>query len=89
MRKEEEFLNFIPDSFQISLLFSFLFFFFSFSSFFLSISPSLLKCKAGKKQLGFLNTFIYQNAAAFTDVTAGSDKIGRGGGDLPYGFDCT
>lgn len=43
---------------------------------------------AGKKPMGFLNQFIYQNQDAFTDVTEGSDKIGRGGPTLPYGFEC-
>jgi tripeptidyl-peptidase-1 len=36
----------------------------------------------GGKPLGFLNLFIYQNAAAFQDVTAGDNKQ-RG----KYGFD--
>jgi tripeptidyl-peptidase-1 len=44
---------------------------------------------AGKKQLGFLNPFLYQNEDAFTDVTLGSNKIGRGGETLPYGFNCS
>jgi hypothetical protein len=44
---------------------------------------------AGKKQLGFLNPFIYGNPQAFTDVTIGSNKIGRGGAPLPYGWNCT
>jgi len=43
---------------------------------------------AGKKQLGFLNQWLYQNADAFYDVTVGSDKIGRGGGILTEGFNC-
>jgi hypothetical protein len=29
----------------------------------------------------------YKNNAAFTDVTKGTNKIGRGGQKLPYGFD--
>jgi tripeptidyl-peptidase-1 len=33
----------------------------------------------GGKPMGFLNPFIYKNAQAFTDVTIGSNKIGRGG----------
>jgi tripeptidyl-peptidase-1 len=32
---------------------------------------------AGKKQLGFLNPFLYANADAFTDITKGSDKVGQ------------
>jgi len=44
---------------------------------------------AGKKQMGFLNPFVYQNEDAFFDVTAGSNKIGRGGQPLPYGFNCS
>ena len=31
----------------------------------------------GGKPLGFLNPFLYQNAAAFTDVTEGTNAIGR------------
>jgi subtilase family serine protease len=42
----------------------------------------------GKKPLGFLNPFLYQNPTAFTDVTIGSNKVGRGGAPLPYGWDC-
>ena len=38
--------------------------------------------KAGKPQMGFLNPFLYANADAFTDVTKGSNKIGRGGNVL-------
>jgi subtilase family serine protease len=30
----------------------------------------------GMKRLGFLNPFLYQNAAAFTDVTVGTNAIG-------------
>jgi tripeptidyl-peptidase-1 len=44
---------------------------------------------AGKKQLGFLNPFLYTNEAAFTDVTLGSNKVGRGGQHLPYGYNCS
>ena len=44
---------------------------------------------AGKPALGFLNPFLYQNEDAFTDVTQGSNKIGRGGNTLPYGFNCS
>lgn len=44
---------------------------------------------AGKKPMGFLNQFIYQNTAAFTDVTVGSNKVGRGGTPLAAGFNCS
>merc|ERR1712046_542852 len=35
---------------------------------------------AGKSPLGFLNPFIYQNAAAFNDVTSGTNNAGFGAG---------
>ena len=41
------------------------------------------------KPLGFLNPFLYQNADAFTDVTLGTNAIGRGTGPVAYGFNCT
>ena len=44
---------------------------------------------AGKKQMGFLNPFIYANEEAFTDITQGSNKISRQGGALPFGFNCS
>ncbi len=47
------------------------------------------RIQAGKKQLGFLNPFIYQNAEAFKDVTKGTNAIGRGTGPIAYGFNCT
>lgn len=43
---------------------------------------------AGKPAMGFLNPFLYANPDAFTDITKGSNKIGRGGSPLRYGFDC-
>jgi hypothetical protein len=43
----------------------------------------------GKKQMGLLNHFIYANANAFTDITAGSDRVGRQGQQLAHGFNCT
>jgi tripeptidyl-peptidase-1 len=43
---------------------------------------------AGKAPMGFLNTWLYANADAFTDVTVGNDKVGRGGETLPFGYDC-
>ncbi len=47
------------------------------------------RIQAGKKSLGFLNPFLYQNADAFTDVTKGTNAIGRGTGPIKYGFNCT
>lgn len=47
------------------------------------------RIKAGDKPLGFLNPFIYKNAAVWKDVTIGSDKVGRGGFPLQAGFNCT
>jgi subtilase family serine protease len=44
---------------------------------------------AGKPVMGFLNPFLYKNADAFTDVVLGSNKVGRGGEKLPYGWNCT
>lgn len=44
--------------------------------------------QAGKKPLGLLNQFIYQNAEAFTDITMGSDRVSRSGLPVKYGFDC-
>lgn len=46
------------------------------------------RTKAGKPAMGYLNPFLYQNAAAFRDVTVGTNAIGRGTGTLPYGFPC-
>jgi len=43
---------------------------------------------AGKKQMGYLNPFLYQNSHAFTDVTVGTNAIGRGTGPVKYGFKC-
>jgi len=39
--------------------------------------------------MGFLNPWIYSNQEAFTDVTKGSNMIGRGEFSLPYGYNCT
>ena len=46
------------------------------------------RLNAGRPPMGFLNPFLYKNAAAFTDVTKGSNNIGRSGEKLPYGDDC-
>jgi len=45
------------------------------------------RLKASKSPLGFLNPFLYQNSAAFTDVTEGSNRISRGGTPLVDGWD--
>jgi tripeptidyl-peptidase I len=47
------------------------------------------RLRSGKAAMGFLNPFLYKNADAFTDVTKGSNKIGRGGQPLPYGWNCS
>jgi subtilase family serine protease len=47
------------------------------------------RSQAGKPAMGFLNPFIYQNEAAFYDVTVGSNKIGRGGAPLLAGSNCS
>jgi tripeptidyl-peptidase-1 len=39
-----------------------------------------VRLNAGKAPLGFLNPFIYQNAAAFNDVTSGKNNAGLGEG---------
>jgi tripeptidyl-peptidase-1 len=43
---------------------------------------------AGKPSLGYLNPWIYQNSALFTDITVGNDRISRSGTSVPDGFDC-
>eukprot|EP00940_MAST-03C_sp_MAST-3C-sp2_P003326 g3326.t1 len=43
----------------------------------------------GQNAMGFLNPFLYQNEDAFTDVTKGTNAIGRGTGPIAYGFNCT
>jgi len=47
------------------------------------------RLQAGKKPLGFLNPFLYQNSDAFTDIIQGTNAIGRGTGPIKYGFNCT
>jgi len=44
---------------------------------------------AGKPAMGFLNPFLYKHADDFFDVVKGSNKVGRGGQALPYGWNCT
>jgi len=46
------------------------------------------RIKAGKPAMGYLNPFLYQNADAFTDVTVGTNAIGRMGGKYKYGYKC-
>lgn len=47
------------------------------------------RLQKGGKAMGFLNPFLYQNAESFTDVTVGTNAIGRGTGPIKYGFNCT
>jgi tripeptidyl-peptidase-1 len=47
------------------------------------------RLKAGKKPMGFLNPWIYQNTDCFTDVTKGTNRFGRGPFKIPYGFNAT
>ena len=42
--------------------------------------------RAGKKQMGFLNPFLYQHPEAFFDVVKGTNAIGNGGGFEEFGF---
>jgi len=46
------------------------------------------RVNAGKQPMGFLNPFLYKNADAFNDVTVGSNRIGRSGETLKYGWSC-
>ena len=44
----------------------------------------------GGKPMGFLNPWIYQNAAAFNDVTLGINNAGRGAGfNATVGWDAS
>lgn len=43
---------------------------------------------AGKPAMGHLNPWLYQNPDVFTDVTVGTNAIGRSGEKLKYGFTC-
>lgn len=47
------------------------------------------RLQAGRKQMGYLNPFLYQNADAFMDVTVGTNALGRGNGPTEWGFNCT
>ena len=42
--------------------------------------------RAGKKQMGFLNPFLYQHPEAFFDVVTGTNAIGSGSALLDFGF---
>ena len=46
------------------------------------------RIQKGGKPMGFLNPWIYQHGAAFTDVTMGNNAIGRGV-KTPFGYECT
>eukprot|EP00051_Salpingoeca_urceolata_P026663 m.478114 g.478114 ORF g.478114 m.478114 type:complete len:551 (+) comp21038_c0_seq1:396-2048(+) len=43
----------------------------------------------GMQPLGFLNNWLYANPSMFFDVTEGSNRVGRSGGPLKYGYSCT
>lgn len=43
---------------------------------------------AGKPAMGYMNPWLYKHPEAFTDITKGTDKIGRDGEKLKYGYDC-
>jgi tripeptidyl-peptidase-1 len=48
------------------------------------------RLQRGMKPLGFLNPWLYKHADAFTDVTKGTNAIGRfTSKPLKYGFNCT
>eukprot|EP00038_Savillea_parva_P005936 m.160757 g.160757 ORF g.160757 m.160757 type:complete len:679 (+) comp11989_c0_seq1:185-2221(+) len=47
------------------------------------------RVQAGKPVMGLVAPFAYANADAFTDIISGSDKVGRGGGNLEYGYNCS
>jgi tripeptidyl-peptidase-1 len=47
------------------------------------------RLKAGKPAMGYLNPWLYKNPSAFTDITVGTNAIGRGGEPLgKNGFPC-
>ena len=45
--------------------------------------------QAGKKQLGFLNPWLYANPDVLTDITTGTNAISRTSLPLKYGYNCT
>merc|ERR1711865_247364 len=50
------------------------------------LNEECLSASGGKKTLGFVNPLFYQNAAAFTDITKGSNAIGE---NAKSGWKCT
>jgi len=46
------------------------------------------RLEQGYPAMGFLNPFLYQNRAVFTDITVGDNAIGGWGEKLKYGWDC-
>merc|ERR1719253_1672942 len=46
------------------------------------------RIQKGQKQLGFLNPFLYKNKSLFTDITKGTNAIGRGTGPSALGYAC-
>jgi tripeptidyl-peptidase-1 len=46
------------------------------------------RLQKGQKQLGFLNPWVYQHSSLFTDITKGTNAIGRGTGPSKYGYEC-
>jgi tripeptidyl-peptidase-1 len=48
------------------------------------------RLQRARPPMGFLNPWLYRNAAAMlTDITKGSNAIGRGNVKLKYGYNCT
>jgi len=47
------------------------------------------RLQKGGKPMGFLNPWIYKNAAAFKDVTVGTNAISRSGTGVRYGWNAT
>lgn len=43
---------------------------------------------AGKPAMGYMNPWLYKHPEAFTDITVGTNKIGRAGEKLKYGYGC-
>jgi len=46
------------------------------------------RLQKGQKQLGFLNPWVYQHSSLFTDITQGTNAVGRGTGPSAYGYAC-
>jgi tripeptidyl-peptidase-1 len=47
------------------------------------------RLRAGRPSMGYLNPWLYANPGMFTDITVGTNAIGRGTGPIKYGFNCT